>query len=103
MFAFRNTGGAHQQLTGLSGAKTITIPNNAQGIMAQALTQNIRFTLSGGGTPTSSKGFELKAGDATVFIAALPGDVLTFIEETSSATLEYEFGTVLQFAQMQVK
>lgn len=66
------SGGA-QRLVGLTSAKQITFGQNEQGCYLQALTQNVRVTISIGtalsvpkGAEPNSLGFELKAGDPAV-------------------------------------
>ena len=60
-------------------------------LMVQALTQNIRFTLSNGQAPSATVGFVLTAGD---FPAMIPmGDDFTpqFYPETTGAILQYQW------------
>ena len=83
--------GAHTSVS-LFGVTTLT--NNSdefrRGVPVQALTQNIRYTLSNT-TPTSSLGFQLKAGDPPVRIDLDAGMSIRFIEETSGAVLQYQW------------
>ena len=80
--------GSHTSNSSLSSAVSITTPVNSSGILAQALTQNIRFTIDGT-TPTASLGFQLKAGDPPVLIPVIGGTVINFIQETATANLQY--------------
>lgn len=80
--------GSHTQVSDLSSAVTLTKPTGAVNLMLQPLTQNVRFTLDGT-TPTSSKGFQLTAGELYVF--PVPGASVKVIEETASASLEYQW------------
>lgn len=82
-------GAAHTSNSSLSSAVSITTPMGSEGLLVQALTQNIRFTIDGT-TPTSTLGFQLKAGDPPVLIPVAPGTVLKFIEETATANLQYQ-------------
>lgn len=81
--------GSQVAVTSLSGVQVFTIPHYCAGILIQAFTQNVRLTMDGT-TPTSTVGFQLKAGDPAVFIPAPPNTVLRFIEETASANIIYQ-------------
>lgn len=81
--------GSHTSNSTLSSAATVTTPATSTGIIAQALTQNIRYTIDGT-TPTASLGFQLKAGDQPVFIPVFEGTAVKFIEETATANLQYQ-------------
>lgn len=83
--------GSHTVNNSLSSAATLTKPAGARSLLAQALTQNIRFTLDGT-TPTASTGFQLKAGDPPVLIPVV-GSTIKFIEETATAVLQYQWST----------
>lgn len=78
--------------TYIMGASVLTpsIPLHANGILVQALTQNIRFTLTGT-NPSASTGFQLKAGDPPLFIGLDRNITLKFFREASGAVLEYEY------------
>lgn len=78
----------HKQLTGLSAAQTIDVPHNANAVIIQALTQNVRLKLSG--TATASAGFQVKAGDPAVLYPVGSAQI-SVREETASATVEYQF------------
>lgn len=73
-------------------ALTLSLPLHARGILIQAVSQNIRFTMDGT-TPTASTGFQIVAGDPPVFIELTQNNrlVLKFIREASGAVLEYEY------------
>ena len=86
-----NPVGAHGQNASLNTVQTLTIPSGATNIIAQAQTQNVRYTLDGT-TPTASKGFQLEKGAAAVNIPIGPNTTLKFIEESASAALDYQFG-----------
>ena len=80
--------GNHAQLTGLSVAKTIDISNEANGVIIQAISQNVRITLKG---PVSGvAGFRIRAGDPPVLIPCGGGGSINVQEETASATVEYQ-------------
>lgn len=84
-------GGGHTTYIPGAAAATVHIPAQARGILMQALTQNVRFTLDGT-NPTTGSGFQLKAGDPPLYVE-LGGSriILKVIRETSGAVLEYEF------------
>lgn len=82
--------GAHTANSTLNSAVTVTIPAGSNGLLVQAFTQNIRFTIDGT-TPTSTTGFRLTAGsDPVVLTAVTDNAVFKFIEEAASATLQYQ-------------
>lgn len=87
---FPLSGQTHQTYIMGAVALTLSLPLHAEGILIQALTQNIRFTLEGT-TPTASVGFQLKAGDPPLFIEIESGVILKFFREASGAILEYEY------------
>lgn len=84
--------GAHQDGRTISSATTITPPTGATKWLVQALSQNVRYTLDGT-APTTSKGFQLKAGDPPVVIPLGVATVLKVIEETATAGLQEQFGS----------
>jgi hypothetical protein len=85
--------GSHTQNTSLSTAVDITVPAGATAMMVQAGTQNVRFTLDNSTTnATTTVGFLLTAGDPPVIIPSYPGQIISVIEVTASAKLDYQFG-----------
>lgn len=83
--------GAHVNQGSLNSVQTLqNFPGEVKGVLVQALTQNIRYTI-GGTTPTTSLGFRLVAGDSPYIIPVSPTTVLKFIEETASASLQYQY------------
>jgi hypothetical protein len=88
--------GAHTQRNDLSTAQ-ILAPADVAGatgatkLMIQAQTQNVRLTL-GGTTPTASKGLQLKAGDPAVQISITSATVITVIQETATAVIDFQWG-----------
>jgi hypothetical protein len=64
---------------------------DATQVMLQAQTQNVRLTLDGT-DPTTSKGFQIKAGDPAVILSVYGGQTLKLIEEATTAVLDYQFG-----------
>lgn len=87
-----NPVGAHTANSSLSSAATISIPDGATKIIVQALDQNIRYTV-GGTAPTTTLGFQLKAGDPPIMVPIGAGTSFKFIEETTTATLQYQFAS----------
>ncbi|HEX8186470.1 MAG TPA: hypothetical protein VF747_17015, partial [Blastocatellia bacterium] len=71
--------GSHNDGLAISSAVALTKPAGATKLRIQALTQNIRYTLNGT-TPTSSKGFQLKAGDPPITLHIAGGVTVTVIE-----------------------
>lgn len=85
--------GAHTVNSSLSSAVTLTPPAGANALLIQALTQNVRFTLDGT-TPTASTGFQIIAGNPAMIIDLSATTVFKIIQETATATIQYQFGTV---------
>lgn len=86
-------GGGHQSYPVGAVAVTVHIPLHARGILMQALTQNIRYTLDGT-APTASTGFQLKASDPPRYMELDHRISLKVIREAAGAMLEYEFCAV---------
>lgn len=87
-------GGGHQSyIVPTAAAVTVYIPLHARGILMQALTQNVRYTLDGT-TPTAGRGFQLKAGDPPVYVELGSRISLKIIGEVAGGVLCYEFGDV---------
>jgi hypothetical protein len=82
--------GAHVSQS-LSGAYAPSTPADATKCLVQAITQNARFTMDGS-TPSSSTGFRITAGDPPMVIPASDSVVLKFIEETTGAVLQLQWG-----------
>lgn len=81
---------SHKQNSTLSSAQEILVIAPANAMIAQSLSQNIRFTLDGS-NPTATKGFQLRAGDPAARLPVQTNSKLRFIEETASAVLQYQF------------
>lgn len=82
--------GAHASNSSLSSAVTLTCPSGATGLMLQALTQNIRYTIDST-TPTASIGFQWPTGDVGRIIPMSPGQIINIIQETSGAVIQYQW------------
>jgi len=87
-----NPVGVHSDGTDVSSAVELSPPALATKIMMQSLTQNIRFTLSAGTTPTTTRGFQLLAGDPAVIIPLGPSTVVKVVEEAATADFQYQWG-----------
>lgn len=85
--------GAHTSNGTLSSAITPSIPTGANVVLLVAYTQAIRYTLDGT-TPTSTTGFRVPVQTVTE-IALGRGAVLKIIEETASASVQYQFGRMI--------
>lgn len=79
--------GTHTSST-VASVTNVTVADPAQGLLVQAISQNIRFTFDGT-APTTTLGFRITAGNDPIFIPVPPGTVVRFLEETSAATLQY--------------
>ena len=82
---------AHQVITSLAAAHTLTAPPDASVLLVQAFGQAVRFTLDGT-TPTATTGFQLAAGDAPLLLPISPCSRVRLIEEAAGATLQYQWG-----------
>lgn len=90
--------GPHVGNTDISSQVVLTPPISTTGtadkILIQSLDQNTRFTLDGSlpiGTGTQH-GFVIPAGDPPMIIGITQGLVLTVVEETATAELQYQWG-----------
>lgn len=87
--------GSHTAQTNLSSDQTLTVPAGADGILLQAITQNVRIRLDGSAA-TTSVGFQIKAGDQPTLIQVTAGHIIHMIEEAATASLQSQavaFGT----------
>ena len=85
--------GAHTTNSSLSVAVTLTQPANASRILLQAFTQNVRFLFTETASdtvPTASVGFRLLAGER-INLSVPTGSLLKVIEETASASIQYQW------------
>lgn len=82
--------GTHTVISSLSSVQTVTVPANARGLYVQVFTQNVRVTVDGVTAPTASVGFQLRPSTDTVEVEAAEGSIVKFIEETASASLQYQ-------------
>ena len=82
--------GAHSSDYNISAAVTLFKPAGANGIILQALTQNIRFTLDGT-TPTASVGFQIPSAAWGPTFIPVPGASIKIIQEAATASLQYQW------------
>ena len=83
--------GSHTQLATGANVQSITVPDGATKWMVQCQTQNVRFTLDGTAA-TTTKGFLLVKDGVPLVVACYPGQVIKWIEVTTTAVLDYIFG-----------
>lgn len=83
--------GAHGSYGSLAAAVTLTPPATANTLLIQATGQNVRYTVDGT-TPTASAGFRLRSDDSPVIIDIGVGMTVKVIEESATATVQYQWG-----------
>lgn len=83
--------GSHATDAALSGVKTLVPPAGSNKLLIQAFGTNVRYTLDGT-APAAAVGFQLKADDPPIVIPIGPSTVVKVIEETASATIDFQFG-----------
>lgn len=83
--------GDHTSDNDIAAAKTLTPPATATALLIQATAQNVRYTLDGA-DPTTSSGFLLRSDDQPLVIDLGPGMTIKVIEESATATVEYQWG-----------
>lgn len=87
-----NPYGAHNSLS-LTTVQTLTQPSGSTQFIVQALSNNVRITVSENGTtPTASTGFQIKAGDPPSIIPIGSRSIIKVISEIGTANLEYQWG-----------
>ena len=80
----------HEQLTGLSTAKGLTVPTGASYAVVQAEDQTVRWT-DDGVDPTSSTGMRLVASAGAAVALFTDLSAVKFIEETASAKVNVAY------------
>ena len=80
--------GTQARNAALSAAVSLTAPAGATGLLIQAFTQSVRFTLENT-VPTATVGFQVSTTDGVVLIPVTPGQVIKVIEVAASASIEY--------------
>jgi len=83
--------GGHESGEDISSAVELTAPATATKLLIQAVTQNVRYTIDGT-TPTATLGFLLTAGDPPGIIYFGADMQVQVIEETATASLQYQWG-----------
>ena len=83
--------GSHLQDTTIAAATTLSAPPGANKLLIQAFGANVRYTLDGV-DPTATFGFQLKADDPPIVIPFGPTTIVKVIEETTTATVDFQFG-----------
>jgi hypothetical protein len=81
----------YQQITSLSSAQSLTVPDGASIAVVSVETKGVRWR-DDGTNPTSSVGMPLSAGSERVFEVLL--DNLKFIEQEASATLNVMYYSI---------
>lgn len=82
--------GNHITFNGAPGVLSQSVPAQANGVLIQSTTQNIWIRLDGG-NPAVGTGFQIRAGDPAVLIPLNAGSVITFIEETATAKINFQY------------
>lgn len=85
--------GAHSSRNDLATVRTLTLESGADGVWLQAITQNVRITITPSATGTAATatlGFQLKAGDPPVLVDVPSGVVVKAIEEAATAVLQQQ-------------
>jgi hypothetical protein len=84
--------GSHLTMTQCSVATTLTAPSGATKLLLQATGSiDVRYTLDGLVTPTSTLGFVLVHDDPAIAIPVADGVTVTMIEEAANATIAYQW------------
>ena len=84
--------GDHNAVTlGTAVFSPSTPPGGANYLMVQAVTQNVRYTLTVGVNPAATIGFQLVASAAPIIIALGRGVNPRFIREAAGAILQYQW------------
>lgn len=82
--------GSHTSSRTISSASGITAPTGSSAIIMQAITQNVRYTIDGS-TPTTTEGFQLKAGDPPVMVPLGFNASINVIQEAPTAVLSWQW------------
>lgn len=80
--------GSHTRIASVTSATTITIPQNASGIIMQASAANVFYTIDGS-TPTTATRFILNSSGSPTRIDLYPGATIKVISPTGE--LNYQF------------
>lgn len=86
--------GNHTHNASLGSVVTLTIPSNASGILIQAGTANVQYTLNGT-TPTSTVGFRLSSTGNPTRIDLYPGAQIKLLSTTGNVNYQF-FNSTLE-------
>lgn len=81
--------GAHTATTLSGSATTLTVDASADGVLMQAIAQNIYYTLDGS-TPTSGNGFTLYAGGDPLRVPKNSDIAIKVLRAASGAVLQWQ-------------
>lgn len=81
--------GAHTSTTLTGSVTTLSVDSRATGVLIQAETQNVRYTLDGT-NPTTSNGFVLTAGADPIIIPKNSDITIKVLRQTSGAVIQYQ-------------
>ncbi len=86
--------GSHHSGDSLSSAVTLVPEPDANKLMLQAITQNIRLTFDGtapvgGGSPV---GFQIVAGDPPIVLTLQAEMIISVIEESATKNFQFPWG-----------
>lgn len=82
--------GSHESTTIGAAVYTLPITATAAWLIIQTFNQNVRLTLDGS-QPTTTKGFQLRAGDPAVRIPIGTATTIRLREEASGAVVQTQF------------
>jgi hypothetical protein len=80
---------AFSRYTSLGTAQTLTPPSAADGVLMQAVTQNVVFSI--GSTATATNGFILLAGAEPTLVTFPSGTPLSVIQQAAGAELRIQW------------
>ena len=83
--------GSHSQDATISGVTDLVAPPGANKLLIQTVGANVRYTLDGT-APSATLGFVLTDGDAPLVIPFGPATTIKVIEESATATIDFQFG-----------
>ena len=84
--------GDHKTDATISAASPLDPPNYATKVLLQATDQNIRYTLDGSDPVANTHGFLLLTTEAPTIIEIERGVIITVIEDTATAILQFQWG-----------
>lgn len=84
MFLYKPIGSRVRPTFGAS-PQTVTVPVNANGVLIQAITQNVRISFDVAAPAGTTDGIQIRAGDPVQLIPLATGESFTVQQETSGA------------------